>query len=178
MASEVVHGCFDGLVLLGHGLNGTRPELGADLAMAIADNESALRGLAGVSGDARVFDLDRSTLRTFFYAPDVPDAAVVADEAAATVVPARAAAEVMTSPLIASYAASITIPVFLGFGARCDSTSSPHLEAGSYPKSSDVTIIIVEGSAHCHNLSQQRRVLWDRISSWAESIEIRRTGLL
>jgi hypothetical protein len=85
-------------------------------------------------------------------------------------VPVRAAAEVTTPGFVREHAATVYVPVFLGFGGMLDVSPDPWAEAGNYRSSRDITLLVLGGSAHCHNMSSNRAVLWDRISTWAAAV--------
>jgi len=53
-----------------------------------------------------------------------------------------------------------------GFGDR-DIPEHPRDDSAFYSASNDITVFIVEGSAHCHNFAGKRAELWDRIAAWA-----------
>jgi hypothetical protein len=63
------------------------------------------------------------------------------------------------------YAATITSPVFLGFG-EVDYGGSPFEEPDRYRSASDVTVYIQPGSAHQHNSSAARQELWLALYNW------------
>jgi hypothetical protein len=43
----------------------------------------------------------------------------------------------------------------------------PHDDVAFYSASRDVTLVVVEDAAHCHNFAPARTRLWDRIGAWA-----------
>jgi pimeloyl-ACP methyl ester carboxylesterase len=170
VVAQATTGVFDALVLLGHSL---QPLVGASVAeveLAVDENLAGVRGVAGVAADVEVLEMARPPLRDVFYAADVPEAVVIADEAAASRLPARAAAETITNEFVARFAPEISVPILLGFGASADLSPDPHREPANYPASSDVTLFLLEGSAHCHNFSSRRVRLWDRIDTWIRGI--------
>lgn len=65
--------------------------------------------------------------------------------------------------------AAITVPVFLGFGED-DLTQDFIGSAGLYTAANDISLFVLPGSAHCHNQSALRAVLWDRLASWARGV--------
>jgi pimeloyl-ACP methyl ester carboxylesterase len=71
----------------------------------------------------------------------------------------------------------ITVPVFLAFG-EVDVSPSPHTEVAAYSASGDVRLVVLQGSAHCHNAATTRQLLWDRLASWIAEIAARgRSGM-
>ena len=113
--------------------------------------------------------LDRSTIRHHFYWDDVPPQVIAADDLTITNTPG-VCGSLSIVPFIASdHARRVQCPVFIGLGER-DSTCDHHDEARAYASSSDVTLFILERSAHCHNTAGTRRELWDRIARWVASL--------
>jgi pimeloyl-ACP methyl ester carboxylesterase len=62
--------------------------------------------------------------------------------------------------------ATITVPVFLGFGED-DLTQDFIGCAALYKAVDDITLFVLPGAAHCHNQSALRTTLWDRLAYWA-----------
>lgn len=65
--------------------------------------------------------------------------------------------------------AAIDVPVFLGVGDD-DITGPPHRIPADFPNARDVTLFVLEGSGHAHNVAPRRAVLWDRIAAWVRSV--------
>jgi pimeloyl-ACP methyl ester carboxylesterase len=161
---------YDAIALLGYGVEINVRELAeVDLAARTAESESLFREMTG-AGEARLHVVPRDLLRGLFHSPDVPDAVVEADDAAQSRVPVRAAAEVTTPGYVAPHAAQITVPVFLCFGGDLDVSPEPHGEPARYASSTDITLVVLEGSAHCHNMASRRIELWDRLTRWAGGV--------
>lgn len=172
---------FEAVALLGYtvdvaGLQGDDAggaALGSDdaaLAARVLASERRLRASSGAPDDALSTRLDRARTRALFHAPDVPDDVVAADDAAATRLPVRAAAEVTTEGFVGRFAAAIDVPVFLGIGGGVDVSPAPHREPAAFPAARDVTLFVLEGAAHCHNFASGRHRLWDRLAAWAASL--------
>jgi pimeloyl-ACP methyl ester carboxylesterase len=112
---------------------------------------------------------DRTALRSWFHLPDVPDELIAADEATTlTVVPRRCAAGSTVAGITADAAAAVTVPVLLAYG-EVDVSSDPHAEPAFFIASPDVTLYLLPGSGHCHNLAGTRHRLWDRLLWWCET---------
>lgn len=163
---------YDAVVLLGYGVEVTNSgnAVAEDLAAAIQQNFELLRGITGAPEDATSWVVPRGGLRDNFYAPDVPEAIALADDSHVSRLPARANAEVISAGFVAGFAAKVAVPVFLGFGAARDTSPDPYTEPSNYPASSDVTLFLVPGSHHCHNMAGERAVLWDRIAAWVPTV--------
>jgi alpha-beta hydrolase superfamily lysophospholipase len=161
--------CYDAVVLLGYGVDITNVDhaiAAADLASSIEQNYEMLRTIAGAEEGATSWLLSRAGLRDNFYASDVPEEVIAADDAHVSRLPAQANAEVISPGFVAGHADRIDVPVFLGLGASRDVSPDPHAELANYRASSDLSLYLVAGSAHCHNMSSNRHALWDRIASW------------
>ena len=63
--------------------------------------------------------------------------------------------------------ADIDVPVFLGVGGL-DITGEPRLIPSELPACGDITLFVLEGSGHNHNVDADRTRLWDRIAGWAQ----------
>ena len=61
------------------------------------------------------------------------------------------------------------MPVLVAFG-ELDLTRDFTGAAARYRSSHDVTLFVLAGSAHCHNQSASRAVLWDRLAHWARGV--------
>jgi alpha-beta hydrolase superfamily lysophospholipase len=165
---------YDAVVLLGYGVQisnvQNEADDGGDLAARMNQSEAVFRQLNGVGpGDVSCV-VPREQLRQLFHAPDVPGDVIAADDAAESRVPVRAASEVITPGYVAEFAAAVDVPVFLALGSHVDVSPDPYTEVANYRASRDVTVYVVEGSAHCHNFSVGRIALWDRIATWIPSV--------
>jgi pimeloyl-ACP methyl ester carboxylesterase len=168
---------FDAVAFLGYGVDITNvraePHEELPLADRIEHSEQAFRQSTGVMDGAHYHLVPREALRGLFYSPSVPTAVVEADTAAESRVPVRAAAEVTTPGMVASFARAVNVPVFLGFGGSLDTSPNPHGEPANYLASADVTLYLLKDSAHCHNFASTRSVLWIRIGRWLSGIDRR-----
>jgi alpha-beta hydrolase superfamily lysophospholipase len=63
-------------------------------------------------------------------------------------------------------AASITVPLFLGVGEH-DIATEHHTIPASFPASRDVTLFVLDGAGHNHNVEAGRARLWERVTDWA-----------
>jgi hypothetical protein len=107
-----------------------------------------------------------------FHMDDVPAAVLDADAAqTATVLPARAAAEALVPWFTADAAAAVDVPVFLAFG-ELDVSPVPHEEPSYFTAATDVTLFVLEGSGHCHNMATTRYALWNRLDGWIRSLTV------
>ena len=135
---------------------------GADARRALAQQAVARMPELYIPGD-------RTALLAAFHLGDVPRAVLDADVAqTTTVVPRLAAAESSVPGISLDAAAQIAVPVFLGYG-EVDVSPSPHAEPRAFAASDDVTLRVLRGSAHCHNMATTRHALWSRLLAWART---------
>jgi pimeloyl-ACP methyl ester carboxylesterase len=115
------------------------------------------------------FAISREGFSELFYADDVPAAVIEQDTAAATVVPRQAALDIITPHVGSRFAADVRVPVLLAYG-DVDLSPDPRREPSAYTASDDLTLVLVRGSHHCHNLASSRAVLWHRIAAWTNGL--------
>ncbi len=65
--------------------------------------------------------------------------------------------------------AAVDVPVFVGVGDH-DITGEPHAIPAQFPRARDLTLYVLEGSGHNHNVAPTRQQLWDRLWRWAASL--------
>jgi pimeloyl-ACP methyl ester carboxylesterase len=70
---------------------------------------------------------------------------------------------------VATEAASITVPVFIGVGER-DVVPDPWMEPKAFKSSSDISVFVCPRMGHMHNFAHTRREFWQRIHSWGAGI--------
>jgi pimeloyl-ACP methyl ester carboxylesterase len=141
---------------------------GVDIAAQVAASVVNLRLTAGADQDAQFVRMPRAGLRPFFYGNFVEEDVMQADEAAATSMSVLGGASAGAHGYIAEAAAAISVPVFLVFGEQ-DLSEDPRREPTAYSSCNDLTLFVLRGSAHCHNLAPTRRQLWDRTLRWLGS---------
>jgi len=135
-------------------------------AAATAEGRAALVEQAAAAMPDPYIEGGREPLLAWFHLADVPRAVVEADNATTlTVVPRRCGAAGGTPGIAVEAAAAIDVPVFLAYG-DVDVSPSPHGEPAFYPSSPDVTLYVLRGSGHCHNMASSRRLLWERLARW------------
>jgi pimeloyl-ACP methyl ester carboxylesterase len=143
---------------------GLAPEMVA--AAATADGRDALVAQIVTTMPDRFLEAERAPMLPWFHLGDVPSAVVDADTASTlTVVPRGCAAASMVPGVAAAAAATIEVPVFLAYGDT-DVSPQPRVEPEFFPASHDITLFLLRGSGHCHNMAGTRRVLWDRQLRW------------
>lgn len=163
---------FDAVVLLGRAIGGTHIPAPPDAPGEPQRWLEARRQLDEVARESKLVEgycIQKHRTewqRYLFYWDDVPEEVVAFDEGLATTFPLEVARNLggVHGPN-ARAAAVIDVPIFLGFGQR-DVSRDPLLEVSSYRAATNVHLMIVPASAHCHNLASQRIYLWDRIAGW------------
>jgi hypothetical protein len=163
-------GCFDALALLGFA-GGGLPSVLTPEELALADaprDDAAIVALA-----KRRFGrpLPRGTTGPSDMLLGVPVAeaakAGIADAGGAllaivgltSMIPGASAAEL----------AAVDVPVFLGVGDH-DITGQAHAIPRQFPGARDITLYVLAGSGHNHNVAPTRHRLWDRVWAWASSL--------
>lgn len=107
----------------------------------------------------------REPMRALFYLPDVSREIVEADEALAGETPSCLGRDALTPGIVHAAAAAIAAPVLVVHG-EVDTSPDPWGEPAYFRRSRDVTLHVVAGSAHCHNLASTRRDHWARLDRW------------
>lgn len=164
---------YAALVLLGYGVDITnvhdRQPTDQELDARVDETESIFRAATNTPEGAAATIAPRELLHALFHAPDVPADVIIADDKAQSRVPVRAASQVTTAGFVRQYADIIDVPIMLGLGDS-DVAPDPRAEPGNYPSCRDISLMVIEGSAHCHNFSSARALLWDRIGSWIPTV--------
>lgn len=173
IAQQAVGGDFDAVAILG---TSNQPMAGVYSTEAGApppeeQHRALVDQMVGSAHDGYL-QPDRESLRALFHLADVPPDVLAADDAPATQVPVGAAAAAVEPGAFHEAAGKITAPVLLTFG-EVDVSPSPHTEVAAYSASGDVRLVVLEGSAHCHNAATTRHVLWDRLAGWIAEIAAR-----
>ena len=119
--------------------------------------------------DAYISDA-RGPLLSWFHLDDVPRAVIDADIATTRPSSREAASRASSVPgITADAAATVEVPVLVAYG-DVDVSPAPHLEPSFFTHSRDVSLYVLAGSAHCHNMANTRVLLWDRILGWCDTV--------
>lgn len=119
----------------------------------------------------RFVEADRTALLPWFHLADVPAEVIVEDiRTTSTVVPRRPAAQASVPAIVRDEAADIDVPIFLGYG-EVDVSPDPRREVEAFAASHDITLYLLKGSGHCHNMASTRHLLWDRLAAWFNDCE-------
>jgi alpha-beta hydrolase superfamily lysophospholipase len=111
----------------------------------------------------------RLEARPVFHWDDVPAEVLAADDALASRRQGTTGFIGQIPGIVGADAATIDVPLFLGFGER-DVSPDPWREPASYPSCRDLTFHVLRRSGHCHNFASTRTEQWDRIGRWLGSI--------
>ena len=149
-----------------HGGMGRVAVLGwANEAMVLGDTDVAtLKGGLIPSG---YLASPRERMRKLFYWPDVPEALILADEAAGSTTPATLGRNALTPGIVHAAAARIAVPVLV-VQSEIDTSPSPGKEPGYFSASSDVELQRVANAAHCQNFASTRLEHWRALDEWIE----------
>ena len=99
----------------------------------------------------------------------VPDAAKAAITAVGGPLLAVVGLTSMIPGASAPELAAVDVPVFIGVGDH-DITGAARRIPGQFPGARDITLYVLEGSGHNHNVAPTRHLLWDRLWRWARSL--------
>jgi pimeloyl-ACP methyl ester carboxylesterase len=173
VVQQARHRTYDALGLLGFGSGGherfalTKDELG------VGDDPDELRDVIVELTRERfgrpLIGGSTTTSEFLLGGMSVP---VPALEALGSVKSALLAVVGLTSMIPGSVAremAVIDVPVFLGLGEH-DIAGDPHGVPAFFGACRDLTLFVLPGAGHNHNVAPQREVLWDRLASWAEQL--------
>jgi hypothetical protein len=137
--------------------------------LIMADNAKT----AGVPELPMYHGAPRDNFRGIFHVEDVPDDLWDYDVAECHSLIARVTGvDGMTPGLAAPFAERIDVPLFLAFG-EFDVSDDPRAEPGGYPRSPDITTVVVPRMAHMHNFAETRERLWQRFADWLPVVATR-----
>lgn len=120
--------------------------------------------------------LDRTIAHALFYANDVPEAVMIADDALVSAIPLGTTVDMSQPGAMLPLASEVDVPLFLANGALFDMSADFRAEPTSYRRATDISLYLLEGSAHCHNFASSRHTLWNRLARWVLTLE-QRTSL-
>jgi pimeloyl-ACP methyl ester carboxylesterase len=63
----------------------------------------------------------------------------------------------------------LRVPIFAALGEH-DLGGTLDVLSGQLPACGDLTLFLLEGAGHNHNVAVNRRLLWDRVARWATSV--------
>ena len=172
---QSAHPQFDGLVLLGWGGHGLPEYLDANERRLAAQPETLTPRL--VEGAKRRHDEPLVTM-TPRRGSGIYIANSVSPRAHQALVDARSKllAVVGYAAMIprsgSTAAAAIDVPVFIGVGEK-DLAVRHHEIPAEFPASRDVTLFVLDGAGHNHNVEPNRADLWARVLGWGRAVTSR-----
>jgi pimeloyl-ACP methyl ester carboxylesterase len=171
ITQQALHGSYDAIANVGF----TQGDKGAVDAPEDTD-ESDLEALALAqvgaffAGSTGSYGLPtKADSRSWLYGPQDEPRIVDEDITVSVPWPRGPYAEALLPGRTAAYAAAVECPVFIGF-SEIDIPEFPRREPDYFPACGDVTLFVLPDAAHCSNFSPQRKALWDRISTWEQSV--------
>jgi alpha-beta hydrolase superfamily lysophospholipase len=168
---QAVHPRFDGIALLGWCARG--------LPQFLNEDERALSGQPGplaprlVAGARRRHDtplpvLGRGSSR-LLVASEMPPGVRQALSGARAPLLAVVGYASMIPGSARDVCVRIKVPVFIGVGEH-DIALDHHAIPAEFPASGDVTLFVLAGAGHNHNVEPGREQLWARILRWADGL--------
>jgi pimeloyl-ACP methyl ester carboxylesterase len=149
------HGAMDRVAVLGW----------ANEPMVLGDTDVATLQ-AGLPASGYLAN-PRERMRKLFYWPDVPNALIVADEAAGSTTPATLGRDALTPGIVRAAAARIAVPVLV-VQSEIDTSPSPGKEPSYFSASPAVELQRVPNAAHCQNFASTRLEHWLALDEWIE----------
>ena len=162
------------LILLGFSTYGLAPALTAEEAAFAADPQGARANVARLArtrsrGDPYPEVVSSPQSRDLFAGKNADRRGVEALQKTRTPLLVTAGLFAMIPGSSAPECAQIDTPVFLAVGDR-DIVGPPHEIPASFPASSDVTLLVLPATGHCHFLFASRRLLFSRAQGWIEAL--------
>jgi pimeloyl-ACP methyl ester carboxylesterase len=164
------HRSYEAIALLGFGGAGL-PDFLDETERGYADDPGGLRQVVAALAEAR-FGQPLPVLASaadLLVKPDPGPEVMAALEGAGAPLLALVGMSAIVPGSIADSTQAIDVPVFIGTG-ELDIASAPHLIAAELLASRDVTLFVLAGAGHNHNVADGRVELWDRMLAWADSL--------
>jgi pimeloyl-ACP methyl ester carboxylesterase len=161
------HRPYDGLMLLGFGGKGWREQL-TEAELAVADDPGAIR--AGIVELARQRFGEplpmpmRGSSDLLVASPMEPAAHAALVDARTNMLAVLGLSSMIPGSLRPDIDA-IDVPVFVGVGER-DIAGPPRQIPAAFTACDDITLFVLAGAGHNHNVHRDREVLWDRALAW------------
>lgn len=161
----------DALAILGWtsigeiGLQGAGVQAGAALGQALSADATLNEVAAFIPRELEYVESLKPLLHLLFYADDIPQAVIEADEAQGTVLPVGVMEGLCDVGYVQSMAHELRCPLFLANGTL-DVSHNFHAETSAYHRSPDIVLFELAHSAHCQNFASNRGLLWARLFQW------------
>jgi pimeloyl-ACP methyl ester carboxylesterase len=172
IVEQAIHGSYDAVANLGFTHGGKEviesgpasgPNEDAATPMQVAVDQA--KAFLATGWEAGYGVAPRALHHGWLHAADVPAEVIAADDEKASAWPRQSYVGALLAGHSATYAGRLTCPVLVAFGDR-DVPERPHDDVAFYRASQDVTLLVLSGSAHCHNFAATRTALWDRLGTW------------
>ena len=172
VVQQARHRTYDALALLGFEGRGLVDVLTPE-ELAYAGDQAGIEGAIAALTEARFADpLPIGTTATSPFLLGVEEVPSAALDAIATAKAAMLAVVGLTSMIPGSIRReleAIDVPVFLGVGEH-DITGPPREIPPQLPACSDITLFVLGGAGHNHNVASRRTELWDRLAAWVAAL--------
>jgi alpha-beta hydrolase superfamily lysophospholipase len=168
------HRSYDAVALLGFagsGLPATLLPAEAPYAGDPASARAAIRDLAEARF-GRPLAVGNTGPSPMLLGPGVvvPEAAIAAITASGSPLLVQPGLLSMIPGSSAPEQAAIDVPVFLGVGEHDITHGDPRVIPSEFPACDDVTLFVLRGAGHNHNVAPPRQQLWDRLAAWADGL--------
>jgi pimeloyl-ACP methyl ester carboxylesterase len=166
------HRTYDALALLGFEGRGLVDMLTPEERRYAGDPLGLRDAIADLAATRFANPLPEGTTATsaFLLGPEEPPAdALAALGASKSAMLALVGLTSMVPGSIRPELASVDVPVFLGVGEH-DITGPPREIPPQLPACRDMTLFVLPGAGHNHNVAAERARLWDRLASWAGAL--------
>ena len=184
VVQQAHHRTYDGIAVLGYGVVRTQPPTPPGAAPLVQPwrprgTDTVLN--AGLAMDASSPDARRAAFEhvawSMFHDDVDRDEVHFGDPTSPWTSPTTPGAlQWVTTPgAVAPEAASILCPVLVAMGDR-DVVADPVSEVRSYLSSPSVDLFTCPTMGHMHNFASTRRLLWQRIGTWAAWVAVQRDG--
>jgi pimeloyl-ACP methyl ester carboxylesterase len=166
IVQQGLHATYAGIGVLGFSARHTTIPFPA--LSAAADSPFALRddGLPALTWAFHYDDVPRDIVAQDMR--DYPTRAGNTPEWGSATIP-PCATEMLDPGIVATEAAAITAPVFVGVGER-DVCPDPRAEPEAYASSPDITVFVCPRMSHMHNFASTREQFWSRLHAWGEGV--------
>ena len=167
------HGTHGALCLLGYSAHGLVSALSDEAKAYVGDTEglrAALPGLVRNQWKTALWEMPRGG-STLLVAGEMADPVRAAIVACRTPLLALVGLSSMVPGSSADRLAAVDVPVFVGVGSL-DIAGAAHTIPAAFEASHDVTLYVLEGSGHNHNVDPGRRLLWDRVVAWVRALDL------
>jgi len=164
VVQQARHGTYHALGLLGYGNGGHER-----FALTSEEREQA-GGIVELTRERFGRPLPRGSTATSDFllgGMDVPSDALDALGSVKSCLLAVVGLVSMIPGSTAAEMAAVDVPVFLGLGEH-DIAGDPHGIPAFFTGTNDVTLFVLPGTGHNHNVAPAREVLWDRLATWID----------